>query len=1289
MTAQERALLFQRLALHRMPGFPEGAFTVEELEPGVNLVFGPNASGKSTTARALQAILWPTAAPARARLTAQFRLDGDDWNVDLDHDRVIRQRNGAETDPPPVPPEEVRSRYVLSLQELLAEEDRDLAHRIVLESQGGFDVEAAARDLDFRENHRAPRAAVESFRAAESRWEEVTRREEELRSQEAHLRDLEEERHRAQVAQTQLRWVEQLEVRARARRDLEKARKTLSAYPDAMERVRPDDGHDLKNTREVLKAAADDEAKAKADAQRAREERDATGLPAEGIPPGLRSELSEDLRKCQDLERRVEELRRSVEGARARRGEAAKPLNLDAGETPTHLGADEVSEVDRFIRRREELLRKKEGRQERLAALPHYSSDDAARQQLLDEGVNLLREWVRLGGVAPTGRRRVYRWARTASAFSLASAGGFAALPFVAEVDPLWALGALGPVLALVAVETSRVASAALGAAEDTRRAGIRKRVAQLGLEPPKTWDMSGVSERLHQLEGEREEIRRREATSWERKTLSQEVFDLETQLARLDGERAELVERLSMPPAREDLGIRWLSEVMSAWWRAHEEVAEREGELASAQVTARAALDDLSKKLRHRVGPVDGAPWEGEGALADAEAAAAAVDDLDRRVEAHGQALGAMKEAQRSLEDARERARDAQERARGILERLGLEEDDDATAHRWVGWLDEYRQAESALRDAEVSYRQAHSRLRDLGSPPDLDELPIPDKVLEEYGSLWGESGALEGEALAEGSSPAHAANGSAGQDGSGGASLQTGAAAGPVFGEEGEALPEASPMETPAAQASAAQASSVEAPAVEAVLEAASPEALADLRPSLEEQAAGLDDLQERIGDIRGRLERAREKHDREEALAERLEAAEALRRRRDGEAASVVGARLAGWLHRETRDHARPPVFRRAQANFETVTQSRYRLELDGAGEGAEVFRAVDQTTGLGHALNELSDGTRVQLLLAVRLAFVESQEQGVALPLVLDEVLANADDHRAPAVMRAVAAMAEAGRQVFYFTAQQEELARWRSVLGEVDGLSWKVLDLTEARARGAPERLEPPAPVPAPTPPSPKGLDLEAYGRRLGVPPVHAREPVDAVHLWYLVERPEALHGLLALGLDRWGSLRRYAEAVGSEGLPARTEPLPRLRARAAAVSAYLEGWLEGRGRPVERADLHESGAVSDRFLDEVDALRQEVGRDAALLLQALEEGRVKGFRSRNREILEDYFQAGGHLDDAEPNSPEELRRRALVAARSVDPEVPPKEVDRLLARIAGAGPTNADGPPDAFPDTES
>src|SRR5690606_19838647 len=110
-------------------------------------------------------------------------------------------------------------------------------------------------------------------------------------------------------------------------------------------------------------------------------------------------------------------------------------------------------------------------------------------------------------------------------------------------------------------------------------------------------------------------------------------------------------------------------------------------------------------------------------------------------------------------------------------------------------------------------------------------------------------------------------------------------------------------------------------------------------------------------------------------------------------------------------ETRDQQLPDVFIRARQLFLRITNGAWRLDI-GDGE-TPAFRAFHTVSGMGHALDELSTATRMQLLLAVRLAFVESQEKeqgGPRLPLLLDETLGTCDDARARAVMDSLLTLA---------------------------------------------------------------------------------------------------------------------------------------------------------------------------------------------------------------------------------------------------------------------------------------
>ena len=105
-----------------------------------------------------------------------------------------------------------------------------------------------------------------------------------------------------------------------------------------------------------------------------------------------------------------------------------------------------------------------------------------------------------------------------------------------------------------------------------------------------------------------------------------------------------------------------------------------------------------------------------------------------------------------------------------------------------------------------------------------------------------------------------------------------------------------------------------------------------------------------------------------------------------------------------------------------------------------------RADGQDIGI----DGLSEGTRDQLYLALRLAYLDQHlSRGESLPLVVDDVLVNFDDKRARATLGLLGQLAEK-TQVLFFTHHSRlvELAR-EAIPGEL--LEEQDLDLLTARS----------------------------------------------------------------------------------------------------------------------------------------------------------------------------------------------------------------------------------------------
>ena len=131
-------------------------------------------------------------------------------------------------------------------------------------------------------------------------------------------------------------------------------------------------------------------------------------------------------------------------------------------------------------------------------------------------------------------------------------------------------------------------------------------------------------------------------------------------------------------------------------------------------------------------------------------------------------------------------------------------------------------------------------------------------------------------------------------------------------------------------------------------------------------------------------------------------------------------------------------------------------------------------LDLRSGEDRELDQLSDGTRAQLLLAARIAFAEEVERGTTLPLFLDEALDQSDTARFEAIARSLGRIAnDQGRQIFYLTSDPLDRERIRQALDSENCVMAAEIDLGSIRGRGArvtePTALQvPPRPlVPAP------------------------------------------------------------------------------------------------------------------------------------------------------------------------------------------------------------------------------
>ncbi|MCP4573203.1 MAG: hypothetical protein GY838_12690, partial [bacterium] len=452
-----------------------------------------------------------------------------------------------------------------------------------------------------------------------------------------------------------------------------------------------------------------------------------------------------------------------------------------------------------------------------------------------------------------------------------------------------------------------------------------------------------------------------------------------------------------------------------------------------------------------------------------------------------------------------------------------------------------------------------------------------------------------------------------------------------------------------------------------------------LATLASTAEAEAAEAPALHQELGSLRQELRTADAGHELGAALAREQACREDLGAWSDRARDELAEITLLDELQQQHEELAAPPRLRAANGLLEEFTRGRHSLVL-ATGDDAG-FMAEDHRTGEVLGLDQLSDGTRAQVLLAVRVAFVSGTETGAAPPLFLDESLTTSDPQRLAAVAASLGRLTETtGRQVFYLTSQPGDVAAWRGALTEAGLPEPTVLDLAAIRGVGAaasPDQLAPSTPSAVP---APENLDPAAYGRLLHVTALDPHRPWQEADTFHLAAPDlELVRRLRTAGLTTAGPLERALPRLGRTGV-ADTRQRADLATALESLRAFQAAWRIGRPRPVTIADVDTSGAVTEVFRPRVLELLAQHSWNAASFLAAVEAGGLPRFLSRNQEALRDHLAETGSMDERTPRDEDALVAEVLMRIAGGPQEevrTSPQEVRTLVQRLLAAIPAAA------------
>ena len=428
---------------------------------------------------------------------------------------------------------------------------------------------------------------------------------------------------------------------------------------------------------------------------------------------------------------------------------------------------------------------------------------------------------------------------------------------------------------------------------------------------------------------------------------------------------------------------------------------------------------------------------------------------------------------------------------------------------------------------------------------------------------------------------------------------------------------------------------------------------ESLKELRDKLKLTASKRDELNEEILRVELEMKQARESTTVQDMIAKKETARANLRDQRDQALYAAAGHFLIDEVEQEYEQARMPRVLQRARNHFSDFTHRNYDLRLDKDPGNPRLF-AVESSGGRRRDLDELSDGTRAQLLLAARIAFAEEVEQGMTLPLFLDEALDQSDPQRFEAIAKSLGRIArDQQRQIFYLTSDPLDVERFRVAVEKENCKIASEIDLGRVRNRAAsvtgPHAL---AVQPAPTVPEPDGLSPERYGAALGVPAFRPGLAHSEQHMFYVLWHDlELLHQLLVHGIERAGQWSMVSGTPLAERLCSGSAAVADVSSRLELLEIFCELWKQGRGRPIDSDTLHDSAAISPVFLGRVVDIAKELHGNAQRLINLLREGtdpRLKRFRKKSTEQLESYLTEHGYLDARPILSESELKLRTLA-----------------------------------------
>jgi uncharacterized protein YhaN len=1134
----------RKVTVRRMPGVKE-PFSVQPYASHLNLLVGPNESGKTTLCRAIRAVLWPgTETDEQISIESQWTEVEDTLTVIREKTRAIWQRDGKETPPPLLPDERFARCFTLGLGDLLLDNgsstDTEIAAEIYRQMSGGYDLTAIGEQFaPSPKNGQAERRILRDLR---KRAADIQRAQRHLAREEVRLPAVYAERDKIHTSQAELDLLKTTRDLAKERQHLQQIRAALAEFPKEMGQLQGHEKRDLEALKThygQFRSQLPDCEKAM---QAARTVIQSCRLPHGPIGDGELSAWVERAGSLQSVEIKVEEKRDEVTAARGALEESVEhlaPEHAPHGLTPSDR--ELLSDLEGFLREAEAVRQKRI----RIDTDRTYLQEvhEGKSKATLEWGMEELRNWQARKAYS-TGHKviRNFSW--------------LGAVALILGLNLGWFVHWPGFVLAGVGIGILGIISL-FERSRDLAAQQCQRQYDKLRLKPVLDWSLESVDSHLKQLEEEWKEAVELER----RKTLLDELKAREERLAQkelqVDEKRAKLCLQLQVDPGG-DLQLFLFANRILKWEEARKELAGLEAQLSRLEERVQEGLEDLNAFFER----------QGEPEVADAVAARGRLEDLKVRSARLEKTREILERESIRRNEVEARIREHEKRIRGFWKETGLQVGDQRALYQYLDWLDEYRNLGNEAKRREQNIREY-------------------EKKLENRQDLLGLT-----------------------------------------FKE-------------------------------------------ADSRVgSCEQSVAKLGDVMGEIGTIEASIQQAGKKDSVEQALADLSEGEQLLEERRQENLQKVAGKFLLERVRAQHDKQSCPKVLRSAAELFAKFTHHKYNLIVDERSDPPS-FRVFEVFTQVGKGLSELSDGTRIQLLLAVRLAFAGQIERGTKLPIFLDDVLTTSDPSRFQAIVESLSVLAtEEERQIVYLTANPSDAVRWSQTLMKKGMEQETPIDL--GQIRGMAKTTSPIKKAAGPALreiPSPEGRSADKYGALLQVPSLDFSGSLGDVHLFYLLRDDlGTLYALLKVPVETVGQWQALGDGAGLRVISG--HKVERLLARIDLMEAFSGNWQIGRHRKAG-ASVWEATGMSEPHLKSINSLLEEMKGDIRRLLSVLRErqdSRTQHLTAADVEELENRLVKSGLIDKRPILSEDEIVMAVIPAVESwVELGVLPfEEISRLV-----------------------